>query len=258
VSNDRRGVRSGFGFAVATAVSLRTGDRESFQGDGDVTGVARALVEYAIGPAAVRASAGYFLRANDHAWPGPVPPPPNAMTQPSRVGPTYGNAIPWSLGATLRPKAVFPSLDSDDRQSWEVAAHGALPAGPVAPFVGAGASALSPALLAVDDRVELGHYHDAYTVLGAEVGLDDAVGVPMVRAALAFGWAPRKHDQDDDGVADDRDECPDLPEDRDGIQDSDGCPEDDADSDGVLDAEDACPVTPGVASTDPKTNGCPR
>jgi hypothetical protein len=74
----------------------------------------------------------------------------------------------------------------------------------------------------------------------------------------ALGWAPRKHDQDDDGVADDRDECPDLPEDRDGIQDSDGCPEDDADSDGVLDAEDACPVTPGVASTDPKTNGCPR
>jgi hypothetical protein len=256
-SNDHKGVRSGFGLAVAATVSLPTGNRESFQGDGDLTGTARVLVEYAIGPAALRASAGYFVRAKEHAWPGPLPPAPDNILQPSYVGPTFGSAIPWSLGAVLRPKAVFPTLDKDDRQSWEIAAHGALPAGPVAPFVGAGASLLSPALLAIDNRVELGHYHDAYVLAGGEVGLDDAVGVPVVRAVLGIGWAPRNHDQDDDGVPDDRDECPDLPEDRDGIQDSDGCPEDDADSDGVLDAEDACPTTPGPASTNPKMNGCP-
>ena len=93
--------------------------------------------------------------------------------------------------------------------------------------------------------------------MGAEVGLDTAIGVPSVRAVLAVQWAPRTRDRDDDGVADEKDECPDLPEDRDGIQDADGCPEDDADGDGVLDTDDACPLVPGGTSSDPKKNGCP-
>jgi hypothetical protein len=157
----------------------------------------------------------------------------------------------------LRPKSVAPSIDAGDRQRWEIALHGALPAGPVAPLIGAGASALSPALLALDDRVALGRYGDAYFVGGIDVGLDRAVGVPYVRGVVAFGWAPRSHDKDEDGVDDDKDQCPELPEDRDGIQDDDGCPEDDADDDGVPDAQDACPVVPGVASPNPRKNGCP-
>jgi OOP family OmpA-OmpF porin len=150
-------------------------------------------------------------------------------------------------------------VDADDRQVWEIAAHGALPGGPVAPFglSGSGSSLLSPVMLAVDDRVALGHSRDTYVVLGADIGLDDAFGVPLVRAVASFGWAPRPHDSDDDGVPDDVDECPDLPEDRDGIQDQDGCPEDDADGDGILDAADRCPLVKGVPSADPKTNGCP-
>jgi hypothetical protein len=94
-------------------------------------------------------------------------------------------------------------------------------------------------------------------LIGAELGLDKAVGVPSVRGVVALQWAPRNHDSDDDGVPDDKDECPDLPEDRDGIQDADGCPEDDADSDGILDRDDACPLVAGVPSSDPKKNGCP-
>ena len=37
------------------------------------------------------------------------------------------------------------------------------------------------------------------------------------------------------------DACPDQPEDRDGFEDSDGCPEPDNDGDGVLDGSDSCP-----------------
>jgi outer membrane protein OmpA-like peptidoglycan-associated protein len=42
-------------------------------------------------------------------------------------------------------------------------------------------------------------------------------------------------------VRDGYDACPDLPEDYDGVEDDDGCPEGDADGDGVLDYLDRCP-----------------
>ena len=64
-------------------------------------------------------------------------------------------------------------------------------------------------------------------------------------------------DRDGDGIPDQYDKCPDQPEDKDGIDDGDGCPEDDADNDGVPDAVDACPKMPGRPNSDPKKNGCP-
>jgi outer membrane protein OmpA-like peptidoglycan-associated protein len=69
---------------------------------------------------------------------------------------------------------------------------------------------------------------------------------------------PTPPDRDHDGVPDDFDKCPDVPEDKDGIQDMDGCPEEDYDNDGVPDVSDACPREPGSPSPDPKQNGCPQ
>ena len=218
VSDDRLGTHVGFGLATLAGVSLPTGDKANFTGDGDVAGWLALLTGYTVGPASMRASAGYAMRASEHAWPDSG----------AFGGPTFGASVPWAVGVTLRPKAVSPSIDRADRQEWELALHGALPAGPVAPIVGQGAAALSPALVAIDDRVGLGHYHDAYFVGGVDVGLDRAIGVPIVRGVLAIGFAPRSHDKDDDGVDDDVDQCPELAEDRDGVQDADGCPEDDA------------------------------
>jgi hypothetical protein len=247
-SNDQQGVREGFGLAALADVSLPTGNRSSFMSEGSLTVSLVVLAEYAIGVGAVRASLGYRLRTDTRTWP-----------EASMASATFGDEIPWAIGVALRPKAVAPVVDDGDRQIWEFAAHGSLPAGPVAPLgLGAsGASSLSPAMLAVDDRIALGHYRDAFVLLGCDLGLDTAVGVPSVRAVVSLGWAPRVHDRDGDGIPDDVDECPDLPEDRDRIQDEDGCPEDDADSDGILDPQDACPLVPGVASDDPKRNGCP-
>jgi hypothetical protein len=248
VPNDREGLRVGFGLAALGDVSLPTGDPSSFLGEGQASASLRLLAEYSLGVGALRATLGYAVRPASRQWPqGPAP------------GPTFGDAIPWAFGLVLRPRAISQAIDGDDRQLWEIAAHGALPARPVAPFglSGSGSSLLSPVMLAVDDRIALGHFRDMSIVLGADIGLDDAVGVPVIRAVASLGWAPRPHDSDADGVPDDVDECPDLPEDRDGIQDQDGCPEDDADSDGVLDSADACPLVKGAPSADPKTNGCP-
>ena len=244
VSNDRQGVRTGPGLAAVASVALPTGDPAAFLSDASLTSSLALDAAYGIGFAELRASLGYFLRTERRT----VPNAPNGVT--------FGDEIPWSVGVVVRPKAIAPAIDSGDRQIWELAGHGWLPAGPVAPF-GAGASLLSPALLALSDRISLGSSRDFFMVCGGEVGLDTAIGVPVVRGVLSLGWAPRKHDRDDDGVPDDVDECPDLPEDRDGIQDKDGCPEDDADGDEIPDTLDACPEVKGVASSDPKKNGCP-
>lgn len=249
VTNDHQGLPLGFGLAALGGVTLPTGDESSFHGDGTAKVSLALLGEYALGPGSVRASLGYTLRTATQTWDSTVSGVPGGLT--------FGDTLPWSAGFTLRPKALFPDLDKDDRQSWEIAFHGWLPANPVGPFAGTGASALSPAMLALDDRVQLGHYHDAFVLAGVDIGLDQAIGVPSFRGILAVGWAPSPHDRDADGVPDDRDECPDLAEDRDGIQDDDGCPEDDADGDGILDAQDACPLVPGVWWNDPKKNGCP-
>ena len=244
VSNDRQGLRAGLGLGAVATVTVPTGDQASFVSDGSVTASLAVLGEYALGVGEARASLGYTVRTN------------GATTSPLTGSTRFGDEIPWSLAIAFRPKAVAPSVDPDDRQEWEVGLRGALPGGPTAPFA-SGATALSPVLLSVGDRIALGSQHDAFVVWGGDFGLDDAYGVPSFRAIFGLGWAPRVHDRDGDGVPDDVDQCPDLPEDRDGIQDDDGCPEDDADSDGIPDDVDACPLVAGEPSQDPKKNGCP-
>ena len=65
-------------------------------------------------------------------------------------------------------------------------------------------------------------------------------------------------DNDEDGLKDDVDQCPDEPEDFDGFQDSDGCPELDNDQDRVLDAQDGCPDVPEDFDGWEDLDGCPE
>ena len=55
---------------------------------------------------------------------------------------------------------------------------------------------------------------------------------------------PSSVDTDSDGITDAADKCPSEPEDRDGFEDLDGCPDPDNDGDGVRDAVDKCPNDP--------------
>ncbi len=112
---------------------------------------------------------------------------------------------------------------------------------------------------------------------GAGLGLLEGYGVPTARGFLGVRWEPSPNDPDHDGIRNQKrpkrddaadsgeardepasvddvddaaraaaiaggyDACPDLPEDLDGIEDEDGCPEGDVDNDGVLDYLDRCP-----------------
>jgi OOP family OmpA-OmpF porin len=236
----------GFGLAAQGIVTLPTGDRTSFMGDGSATSTVRLMADYSLVFADLQASLGYTLHTDHHVWPNT-----------SVGGITFGDQIPWSIGIRINP-TLF-GLDRSNRETWEVAGHGSLPAGPVGPFGTGdpGSAALSPVLLAVSDRVALGHYRDAFVLAGIDIGLNTAVGVPAVRFIAGVGWAPRSHDMDKDGIPDDVDQCPEIAEDRDGYEDADGCPDVDDDDDGIVDREDACPRVPGSPSTDPRKNGCP-
>jgi outer membrane protein OmpA-like peptidoglycan-associated protein len=75
---------------------------------------------------------------------------------------------------------------------------------------------------------------------------------------LATGREKALADRDKDGIADDKDACPDVP----GVASEDlkknGCPlPTDRDKDGILDTVDACPDVPGVPNADPAKHGCP-
>lgn len=64
-------------------------------------------------------------------------------------------------------------------------------------------------------------------------------------------------DNDKDGIPDTRDKCPDLAEDFDGFQDDDGCPDLDNDGDGIPDIRDKCPNEPEDFDGVQDDDGCP-
>ena len=68
---------------------------------------------------------------------------------------------------------------------------------------------------------------------------------------------PGPGDMDGDGILDDVDKCPRVPEDKDGFEDEDGCPDDDNDKDGIADKIDQCPNDPEDRDGFEDDDGCP-
>ena len=66
---------------------------------------------------------------------------------------------------------------------------------------------------------------NSYLMLGAGSRYTDGFETANVRGFLGFVFEPSIGDRDGDGIKDDVDQCPDEPEDFDGFQDEDGCPD---------------------------------
>jgi OOP family OmpA-OmpF porin len=64
-------------------------------------------------------------------------------------------------------------------------------------------------------------------------------------------------DTDGDGILDKNDKCPNEAEDKDGFEDSDGCPDLDNDRDGILDMDDRCRNEPEDKDEFEDEDGCP-
>jgi outer membrane protein OmpA-like peptidoglycan-associated protein len=98
---------------------------------------------------------------------------------------------------------------------------------------------------------------------GVGKGILSGFGTPDLRvfAGLRFFFAPPVAervvgDRDGDGLLDDRDDCPDEPEDKDGFEDEDGCPDLDNDKDGIPDTGDRCPNDPEDKDGFEDDDGC--
>ncbi|MGE0547670.1 MAG: OmpA family protein [Kofleriaceae bacterium] len=99
---------------------------------------------------------------------------------------------------------------------------------------------------------------NSFLSLGAGRGLiPDKGGNPDLRAFIGIVFEPNIGDRDGDGYKDDVDKCPDDPEDFDGFEDEDGCPEPDNDKDGILDEDDKCPNVPEDKDGIDDEDGCP-
>jgi outer membrane protein OmpA-like peptidoglycan-associated protein len=82
---------------------------------------------------------------------------------------------------------------------------------------------------------------------------------PRWALAANIGWNGGfvAEDADHDGIPDKEDNCPNEPEDKDGFQDADGCPDPDNDQDGIPDAVDKCPNQPEDKDGFQDDDGCP-
>jgi outer membrane protein OmpA-like peptidoglycan-associated protein len=87
------------------------------------------------------------------------------------------------------------------------------------------------------------------------VGVMLALGKRPPRTSTGEAQDPLA-DRDNDGVPDVRDQCPDRPEDKDGFQDADGCPDIDNDGDHVLDVADKCPTEQETFNGYQDEDGC--
>jgi outer membrane protein OmpA-like peptidoglycan-associated protein len=96
---------------------------------------------------------------------------------------------------------------------------------------------------------------------GAGFGLAPGLGSPDFRAFFGFtispSFDPLSLDRDHDGVPNKFDNCVNIPEDLDGFEDDDGCPDEDNDKDGLLDVDDRCPDDPEDFDDFEDRDGCP-
>ncbi len=224
-----------FGVGLAAVGELRfpTGDGTSFIGERAMVFAPRAVAEIPIGDLRLVANLGMRLR-----YPGQY------------LNLYVGDEVTMGVGGIFR----LPELFGGRLTNVDLMAEMHLATPRSAPFNFAQAASLKTpweGLLGIRAKV--------YKNWGAELsfgrGITGVTGYGREAFRVLFGlrFDFEFADRDNDGIRDDIDKCPDEPEDKDGFQDEDGCPDPDNDQDGVLDKEDGCPNQPGTKAMD----GCP-
>jgi OmpA-OmpF porin, OOP family len=212
-----------FVLGLSAGATLPTGIKDAFIGEKSVTGRGRALLEYQPSDR-FRAVVmlGALLRESSHAF---------RAVMGKQV--LYGAAVDYRV---LKDMSVLAEVNG------RVGSWTYVDANPLEAEVAM--RAYLPAMFSL--------------LMGVGVGLDHGIGSPMMRGFVGLGWAPDFRDRDHDGIIDALDRCPDEPEDKDGFQDEDGCPDEDNDNDGIPDAVDKCPNAPEDFDGFQDEDGCPE
>lgn len=219
--------------ALAAVLEVRapTGDGISFLGDRGMVLAPRALVERRFGRVRVLGNVGFRFR------------------KPTQFLNLYvGNELTAGAGAIVD----LPDAGKLTRIQAIGELHLATPT--EEPFNFSHSDALkSPLEALVGIRARFAKRFSAEVDIGRGLNTSAGYGREAFRLITKIAYDFEPEDRDRDGVEDDKDRCPDTPEDLDGFQDDDGCPDPDNDSDGIPDGQDVCPMDAGLREYD----GCP-
>ena len=236
------------GFVVSAAliptlpISKWTGQGKGYTGSESFTVTPKGLVSFRKGPFRAMANLGFKVRkAADY------------------YSATYGHAITYSGGAGYLLK-IKPEI-------FEIEFFGELYG--EKNVISGNFMDMESAPLLFDGGAKFAIKKDFQVVAAVGGGIISGVGVPQIQGMLGFTWSAStkrdpnaffvvsEDDLDGDGVENEADECPEKPEDLDGFQDEDGCPDDDNDNDGVLDGYDSCMNEPEDKDNFRDDDGCP-
>jgi len=229
----------GLAAAIAGAITLPTGDDGDFAGEaGWVLGWG-LRVGYRSRDLVLAGGAGMRVRTQEVVLLSPARP--------------HGNELTGSAGVAVRAGPLGRQLGGDDRAWLFAEVEGVLGDSP-----GTGRRGPSPAEARIGARLDVAHCWSVGLAGGAGFTSDE-LGSPGYRflAQVTFHQDPIG-DRDGDGIRDGQDACWREPEDRDGVDDWDGCPELDDDGDGIEDSVDACPAQAEDLDGYQDADGCPE
>jgi large repetitive protein len=180
-----------------------------------------------------------------------------------------GIRVGANLGYAIRPAATLLDVGVDDTLTWGVAVDVPIrDRWNIVPELYGASSILADGVNAAELPVELlvaGRYGLIDRLMleaGIGTGIVKGFGAPDYRLFFGATYRPplpllEAPDRDADGLPDDEDACPLQPEDYDGFEDDDGCPDIDNDGDGILDVDDACVFRPEDEDGFEDDDGCP-
>ncbi len=223
------------GLAAVLEVRIPIGDQFSFLSDRGFVFAPRLAVERIIGPVRLIGNIGWRLRT------------------------AAGRFINLYVAQefTLSGGAIIDLPTFSRFQNNQLIAELNLATPAEAPFTFTEAEALkTPFELMIGARTQFFGNWGAQLAVGKGLG-PNGYGRETIRFSLAVTYQHvAQPDDDNDGIPNNVDGCPDQAEDKDGIEDTDGCPEarePDRDGDGVPDKIDQCPDQVGLQELD----GCP-
>ncbi len=218
--------RGGLGIGGLVGVSLPTSygsDGSKFIGDNLPTARVRLALQYDIGRVSIGANGGVLLRKPRTIYASEV-----------------GQQLTWGGAIALRITQRFSLIG-------EAFGRTGLPD-----------FSLDASPLEAIGGLRLYATNSVAVVLGGGAGLVKGIGSPESRFFLSLGYAPDVRDSDGDGIPNGRDKCPLVEEDKDGVEDSDGCPDDDNDGDRRPDSMDKCPMEAEDIDGFDDDDGCPE
>ncbi len=234
----RIGPEDGLSLVGRFQFALPTGMRDGLGGSRTISWVPSLVGEYRVGRVTLAAELGARVRG---------------ATQ--FAGSVIGTQMQASLGGSVD---VLPGYLAVGAEAFALIGVDKQPAREDG---SAGRGALVPAewMLNVSSAPFLNGDISAQLAGGAPIPLSDepAVTNPRFRFSAALRYAPTGRDMDGDGVLDRDDGCLNLAEDRDGFEDTDGCPEPDNDGDRIPDERDRCRDAAETVDGFKDEDGCP-